>query len=156
MLSLHIVSREMAVTWCWCYYDVIIYFKRTDTNNASVNWTPPPNRRGWPGNSPGSKCLEVPGLGLARVTITRHLGIKLLKHYLGIWYSVVWILGILYYVVNQLIFEPNSKITSLGIYFIYGILFAPYLVLMVHCRQNAWCTVRHLPRYQVRFLIFRK
>jgi len=50
--------------------------------------------------SPGSKCLETPGLELARVTIARHLKIILLKHYLGIWYSVVWILGILYYVVN--------------------------------------------------------
>jgi len=26
-------------------------------------------------NSPYSKCLEAPGLGLGRVTITRHLGI---------------------------------------------------------------------------------
>jgi len=40
-------------------------------------------------NSPGSKCLEAPGLELARVTITRHLGIILLKHCLGILYSVV-------------------------------------------------------------------
>jgi len=32
-------------------------------------------------NNPGSKCLDAPGLKLGRVTITRYLGIILLKHY---------------------------------------------------------------------------
>jgi len=103
---------------------------------------------------PRLKCLEAPGLKLGRVTITRHLGIiktaKALYIRFEYWefYVMLW---------TDLFLNQLLKVMSLDIYFIYGIfiLFAPYLVLMVHCRQIAWCKIRHLPRYQVKILVFR-